>query len=136
MNLKQIFTAEETAELVNAKKEHKITMSDVELFARERLNSLYNAIVYRLYGHCKLDDVRNIDKNAIFYRDTINDIIELEKSTKQHGGNIYSIFQALKQEGYIGVCGTGYILEKPIQNITENNYKRLMTLMYEYDLIF
>lgn len=126
--LEKIFSSQEMQELVELHNSKKISIEDIMLIYKNRLDDVYNNLLHKLYSRCSIDSLTNIDGNMIFYKD------KLENMISEITDNIY-ILSALKREGYIYPCGIGYTLERPIQELTEAEYDRQQELFFEYGLI-
>ena len=126
--IEKIFSECEVQELIELHDSKKISISDIMLIYKNRLDNVYNSLLHKLYSKCSIDSLTDIDSNTIFYKDRIESMIS--ETTE----NI-NILSALKQEGYIYPCGIGYTLEKPIQGLTAAEYDRQQELFFEYGLI-
>ena len=126
--IEKIFSSEEVQELIELHDSKKISISDIMLIYKNRLDNVYNSLLHKLYSICSIDSLTDIDSNMIFYKENIESMIS------ETTDNIY-ILSALKQEGYIYPCGIGYTLEKPIQGLTTSEYERQQELFFEYGLI-
>ena len=126
--IEKIFSSEEVQELIELHDNKKISISDIMLIYKNRLDNVYNSLLHKLYSRCSIDSLTNIDGNMIFYKD------KLETMINEITDNEY-ILIALKQERYIYPCGIGYTLEKPIQGLTTAEYDRQQYLFFEYGLI-
>lgn len=126
--IEKIFNSKEMQELVELHNSKKISIEDIMLIYKNRLDDVYNNLLHKLYSRCSIDSLTNIDGNMIFYKD------KLENMISEITDNIY-ILSALKREGYIYPCGIGYTLEKPIQGLTADEYDRQQYLFFEYGLI-
>lgn len=126
--LEKIFSSQEVKELIELHNSDKISIEDIMLIYKNKLNDVYNNLLHKLYSRCSIDSLTNIDSNMIFYKD------KLESMISEITDNEY-ILIALKQERYIYPCGIGYTLEKPLQGLTEKEYSRQQELFWEYGLI-
>ena len=126
--IEKIFSSEEVQELIDLHDLRKISISDIMLIYKNRLDNVYNSLLHKLYSKCSIDSLTDIDGNMIFYKDRIETMIS------EMTDNIY-ILSALKQEGYIYPCGIGYTLKRPIQGLTTAEYDRQQYLFFEYGLI-
>lgn len=126
--LEKIFSSKEMQELIELHNSKKISIEDIMLIYKNKLNDVYNNLLHKLYSRCSIDSLTNIDSNMIFYKD------KLESMISEITDNEY-ILIALKQERYIYPCGIGYTLEKPIQGLTAAEYDRQQYLFFEYGLI-
>ena len=126
--VEKIFSECEVQELIELHDSKKISISDIMLIYKNRLDNVYNSLLHKLYSICSIDSLTDIDSNMIFYKDRIETMIS------ETTDNIY-ILSALKQEGYIYPCGIGYTLEKPLQGLTTAEYDRQQELFFEYGLI-
>ena len=126
--IEKIFSECEVQELIELHDNKKISISDIMLIYKNRLDNVYNSLLHKLYSRCSIDSLTNIDGNMIFYKD------KLETMINEITDNEY-ILIALKQERYIYPCGIGYTLEKPIQGLTTAEYDRQQYLFFEYGLI-
>lgn len=125
--IEKIFSSEEVRELIELHDNKKISISDIMLIYKNRLDNVYNCLLHKLYSRCSIDSLTDIDSNTVFYKDRIETMIS------ETTDNIYIL--ALKQEGYIYPCGIGYTLEKPLQGLTAAEYNRQQYLFFEYGLI-
>ena len=48
----------------------------------------------------------------------------------QYNSNTYNAFSSLKENGYIGVCGQGYLFNNPRITLTADQNKRLEELLF------
>lgn len=126
--LEKIFSGQEMQELVELHNSKKISIEDIILIYKNRLDNVYNCLLHKLYSIGNINSLKDIDSNTVFYKDRIESMIS--ETTE----NI-NILSALKQEGYIYPCGIGYTLEKPIQGLTAAEYDRQQYLFFEYGLI-
>ena len=126
--IEKIFSSEEVQELIELHDSKKISISDIMLIYKNRLDNVYNSLLHKLYSRCSIDSLTDIDNNMIFYKENVESMIS------EMTDNIY-ILSALKQEGYIYPCGIGYTLERPIQGLTAAEYDRQQYLFFEYGLI-
>lgn len=126
--IEKIFSSQEMQELIALHDSKKISIEDIMLIYKNKLNDVYNNLLHKLYSICSIDSLTNIDGNMIFYKD------KLETMINEITDNEY-ILIALKQEGYIYPCGIGYTLEKQIQGLTVAEYDRQQYLFFEYGLI-
>lgn len=126
--IEKVFSSEEIQELIKLNDSKKISISDIMLIYKNRLDNVYNSLLHKLYSIGNINSLKDIDSNTVFYKDRIEAMISEETD------NIY-ILSALKQEGYIYPCGIGYTLEKPIQGLTTAEYDRQQELFFEYGLI-
>lgn len=126
--IEKIFNSKEMQELVELHNSKKISIEDIMLIYKNRLDDVYNNLLHKLYSRCSIDSLTDIDSNMIFYKEKI------ESTISETTDNIY-ILSALKQEGYIYPCGIGYTLERPIQGLTAAEYDRQQYLFFEYGLI-
>lgn len=126
--IEKIFSSEEVQELIELHDSKKISISDITLIYKNRLDNVYNCLLHKLYNVGNINSLKDIDSNTVFYKDRIESMIS------ETTDNIY-ILSALKKEGYIYPCGIGYTLEKPIQGLTAAEYERQQELFFEYGLI-
>lgn len=126
--IEKIFSSEEVQELIELHDSKKISISDIMLIYKNRLDNVYNSLLHKLYSVGNINSLKDIDSNTVFYKDRIEAMIS------ETTGNIY-ILSALMKEGYIYPCGIGYTLEKPIQGLTTEEYDRQQYLFFEYGLI-
>lgn len=105
-----------------AMKQGKITIADLHILALSELAQCYNDLKSRIrcagYGD---------GENDIIHRDRIDKWLADEV---QYNSNIYNAFSSLKENGYIGVCGRGYLFNNPRITLTENQNKRLEELLF------
>ena len=126
--IEKIFSSQEMQEIIALHDSKKISISDIMLIYKNRLDNVYNSLLHKLYSRCSINSLTDIDSNIIFYKENIESMIS------ETTDNIY-ILSALKQERYIYPCGIGYTLEKPIQGLTTAEYDRQQYLFFEYGLI-
>ena len=118
MNIAKFFNAEEITAINELKKAGKMSLSDIRLLVKAEMHEAYNNLLNGLYNRNIIYDYEENFTENIIYRDTVESIIELYNIP-------YIVFTALLQEGYISVCGRGYIFNlKPVR-LTEEEYKRL-----------
>lgn len=123
------FTNEENDKIKQYIKENIISLSDLHLLVKVKINCFYNELLDSLYSRKLIDDKNKVDPNQIIYRETVEDMLRCRDIPIQE-------FHLLIEEGYISVCGSGYVFEKPQQRETETeeDYNRLMYLMYDLGL--
>ena len=126
--IEKIFSDQEVQELIELHDSKKISISDIMLIYKNRLDNVYNSLLHKLYSKCSIDSLTDIDSNTVFYKENVETMIS------ETTDNIY-ILSALKQEGYIYPCGIGYTLERPIQGLTAAEYDRQQYLFFKYGLI-
>ena len=118
MNIAKFFNAEEITAINELKKAGKMSLSDIRLLVKAEMQKAYNNLLNGLYNRDIIYDYKENFTDNIIYRDTVESIIELYNIP-------YIVFTALLQEGYISVCGRGYIFNfKPVK-LTEEEHKRL-----------
>ena len=105
-----------------------MSLSDIRLLVKAEMHEAYNNLLNGLYNRNIIHDYKENFTENIIYRDTVESIIELY--------NIPCIvFTALLQEGYISVCGRGYIFNfKPVK-LTEEEYNRLEYINWDLGVI-
>ena len=128
MNIAKFFNTEEITVINELKKAGKMSLSDIRLIVKAEMQKAYNNLLNGLYNRDIIHDYEENFTDNIIYRDTVESIIELY--------NIPCIvFSALLQEGYISVCGRGYIFNlKPVK-LTEEEYKRLEYINWDLGII-
>lgn len=126
--IEKIFSECEVQELIELHDSKKISISDIMLIYKNRLDNVYNCLLHKLYNVGNINSLKDIDSNTVYYKDRIESMIS------ETTDNIY-ILSALKREGYIYPCGIGYTLEKSIQGLTEKEYSRQQELFFKYGLI-
>ena len=128
MNIAKFFNAEEISAINELKKAGKMSLSDIKLLAKAEMQKAYNNLLNGLYNRDIIHDYKENFTENIIYRDTVESIIELYNIP-------YIVFSALLQEGYINVCGRGYIFNlKPVK-LTEEEHKRLEYINWDLGVI-
>ena len=128
MDTRKFFTPDDIALIKQNIKVGAITLDDIHLIVKNELNAVYNAILSSLYGREITDSQTAIDSESIIYRSIIDDIL--------HCYNIpFWKFHTLIENGYISVCGSGYIFNRDAIDLTEAEYNRLLYLTYDVGII-
>lgn len=128
MNTSKFFSPDEIALIKRNIKAGAMTLDDIRLIVKNELNGIYNTILSSLYGMEITDSPTAINSDSIIYKHIIDDILSC--------CNIpFWKFHTLIEEGYISVCGSGYTFEKPIQDLTEAEYDRLIYVMWDIGII-
>lgn len=128
MNTSKFFTPEDIALIKRNIKAGAMTLDDIRLIVKNELNGIYNTILSSLYGREITDSPTTIDSDSIIYKHIIEDVL-----------CCYNIpfwkFHSLIEEGYISICGRGYIFNRDAVSLSENEYNRLMYLTYDVSII-
>lgn len=128
MNTSKFFTPEDIALIKRNIKAGAMTLDDIRLIVKNELNAVYNTILSSLYGREITDNPTSIDSDSIIYKHIIEDVL-----------CCYNIpfwkFHSLIEEGYISICGRGYIFNRDAVNLSENEYNRLIYLTYNVGII-
>ena len=128
MNIAKFFNTEEITAINELKKAGKMSLSDIRLIVKAEMQKAYNNLLNGLYNRDIIHDYKENFRENIIYRDTVESIIELYNIP-------YIVFTALLQEGYISICGRGYIFNlKPVK-LTEEEYNRLVYINWELGVI-
>lgn len=120
MNYNEILTPQEIADFKALFKQKKATVDDLKLWTKAEMITIYNEII------SILGCMNALDHKGIYYRESMMAILA---SIERYNSNAPAVFLALKQSGYIGVCGTGYTLEKPRQRLTDSETDRIAEIM-------
>lgn len=102
---------------IGAVKTKTITTDDLQLLFLSDMALLLGDIIARIRCRNGFEDIREDD---IFYRDYIEKMIP---------DNSWHTFSALKQAGYIGVCGRGYTIDGRIK-LSEAEHKRITDIIF------
>lgn len=128
MNTSKFFSPDEIALIKRNIKAGAMTLDDIRLIVKNELNGIYNTILSSLYGMEITDSPTTIDSDSIIYKHIIEDVL-----------CCYNIpfwkFHSLIEEGYISICGRGYIFNRDAVSLSENEYNRLMYLTYDVGII-
>lgn len=128
MNTSKFFTPEDIALIKRNIKAGAMTLDDIHLIVKNELNGIYNTILSSLYGREITDSPTTIDSDSIIYKHIVEDVL-----------CCYNIpfwkFHGLIEEGYISICGRGYIFNRDAMDLTEAEYNRLMYITYEVGII-
>jgi len=95
-----------------------VTLDDLDLIYVSDMKLLHDEIIARI--RC-MNGFQAIKTDDIFSREYIENMIP---ENKQH------VFKALKQTGYIGVCGRGYTINSQIK-LTDAEYERVTKVIWE-----
>lgn len=120
MNYNEILTPQEIADFKALFKQKKATVEDLKLWTKAEMIIIYNEILSALRG------LNAYDSKGIYYRESIRWIL---RNIARYHSNAEAVFIVLKQSGYVGVCGTGYTLEKPRQRLTDSETDRIAEIM-------
>lgn len=120
MNYNEILTPQEIADFKALFKQKKATVDDLRLWAKAEMITVYNEIISAF--NC----MSALDFKGVYYRESMRAILT---NIERYNSNAPAVFLALKQSGYIGVCGTGYTLEKPRQRLTGSETDRIAEIM-------
>ena len=128
MNISKFFTPEDITAINDYKRAGKMSIADVKLLVKAEMQRAYNSLLDGLYNRDIIHSYKEDYTDYIIHRDTVKNIIELY--------NIPCIvFTALLQEGYISVCGRGYIFNlKPVK-LTDEEYNRLEYINFDLGVI-
>lgn len=128
MNTSKFFTSKDITLIKRNIKAGAMTLDDIRLIVKNELNGIYNTILSSLYGRKITNTPTSIDSDSIIYKHIIEDVL-----------CCYNIpfwkFHSLIENGYISVCGRGYIFNRDAVNLSENEYNRLMYLTYDVGII-
>lgn len=128
MNTRKFFSSADIALIRQNIKTGAMTLDDIRLIVKNELNGIYNTILSSLYGREITDSPITIDSDSIIYKQIIEDVL-----------CCYNIpfwkFHSLIEEGYISICGRGYIFNRDAVSLSENEYNRLMYLTYDVSII-
>ena len=128
MNISKFFTPEDITAINDYKKAGKMSIADVKLLVKAEMQLAYNSLLDGLYSRDIIHSFKEDYTDYIIYRDTVESIIELYNIP-------YIVFTALLQEGYISVCGRGYIFNlKPVK-LTDEEYNRLEYINFDLGVI-
>ena len=128
MNTRKFFSRDDVALIRQNIKAGAMTVDDIHIIVKNELNGIYNTILSSLFCREITDSPTAIDSDSIIYKHVIEDILSCHNIP-------FWKFHTLIEEGYISVCGSGYTFEKPIQDLTEAEYDRLMYLMWDIGII-
>lgn len=120
MNYNEILTPQEISDFKALFKQKKATADDLKLWTKAEMITIYNEII------SILGCMNALDHKGIYYRESMTAILA---NIERYKFNVPAVFSALKQSGYIGVCGTGYTLDKPKQILTDEESDRLAEIM-------
>ena len=128
MNISKFFSPDEIALVKRNIKAGAMTLDDIRLIVKNELNGIYNTILSSLYGREITDSPTTIDSDSIIYKHIIEDVL-----------CCYNIpfwkFHSLIEEGYISICGSGYIFNRDAMDLTEAEYNRLVYLTFDVGII-
>ena len=128
MNTQKFFSRDDVALIRQNIKAGAMTVDDIHLIVKNELNAVYNTVLSSLYGRKLTDSPTAIDSDSIIYNHVIEDVLYC-----------YNIpfwkFHSLIEEGYISICGRGYIFNRDAMDLTEAEYNRLDYLTYDVGII-
>ena len=128
MNTRKFFNREDIALIRQNIKAGAMTVDDIHIIVKNELNGIYNTILSSLFCREITDSPTAIDSDSIIYKHIIEDVL-----------CCYNIpfwkFHSLIEEGYISICGRGYIFNRDAMDLTEAEYDRLMYVMWDIGII-
>lgn len=112
------FTTAETAELKALIKSGDINTNDIKLLVKADLISTVGTLRHSLYSAELINSLYGVDDTSIISRETIKDIAD------RFNIPMWKIGIAV-EEGYLSICGSGYIFDTTLKTFSEDEYSRL-----------
>lgn len=122
------FTTAETAELKALIKSGDINTDDIKLLVKADLISTVGTLRHSLYSAELINSLYGVDDTSIISRETIKDIAD------RFNIPMWKIGIAV-EEGYLSICGSGYIFDTTLKTLSEDEHSRLDYLTFEKGLI-
>ena len=122
------FTTAETAELKALIKSGDINTDDIKLLVKADLISTVGTLRHSLYSAELINSLYGVDDTSIISRETIKDI------ASHFNIPMWKIGTAV-EEGYLSICGSGYIFDITLKALSEDEHSRLDYLTFEKGLI-
>lgn len=128
MKSTDFFTATEIAELKTLIKSGDINTADIKLLIKADLISAVGTLRNSLYAAELINSLYGVDNASIISRETIKDI------ASRFNIPMWKIGTAV-EEGYLSICGGGYIFDTTLKILSEDENSRLDYLTFEKGLI-
>lgn len=128
MKTTDFFTVTEIAELKTLIKSGDINTNDIKLLVKADLISAVGTLRNSLYAAELINSLYDVDNISIISRETIKDIAD------RFNIPMWKIGIAV-EEGYLSICGSGYIFDTTLKTFSEDEYSRLDYLTFKKGLI-
>lgn len=128
MKTTDFFTVTEIAELKTLIKSGDINTNDIKLLVKADLISAVRTLRNSLYAAELINSLYDVDNISIISRETIKDIAD------RFNIPMWKIGIAV-EEGYLSICGSGYIFDTTLKTFSEDEYSRLDYLTFKKGLI-
>lgn len=122
------FTAAEIAELKALIKSGDINTADIKLLVKADLISAVGTLRNSFYAAELINSLYGVDNVSIISREAIKDI------ASRFNIPMWKIGTAV-EEGYLSICGGGYIFDTTLKTLSEDEHSRLDYLTFEKGLI-
>lgn len=127
MKSTDFFTAAEIAKLKALIKSGDINTADIKLLVKADLISAVGTLRNSLYAAELINSLYDVDNISIISRETIKDIAD------RFNIPMWKIGIAV-EEGYLSICGSGYIFDTTLKTLSEDEHSRLDYLTFEKGL--
>jgi hypothetical protein len=128
MKTTDFFTVTEIAELKTLIKSGDINTNDIKLLVKADLISAVGTLRNSLYAAELINSLYGADNVSIISRKAIKDI------ASRFNIPMWKIGTAV-EEGYLSICGSGYIFDITLKALSEDEHSRLDYLTFEKGLI-
>lgn len=127
MKTTDFFTTAETAKLKALIKSGDINTDDIKLLVKADLISTVGTLRHSLYSAELINSLYDVDNVSIISRKAIKDI------ASRFNIPMWKIGTAV-EEGYLSICGSGYIFDITLKVLSEDEHSRLDYLTFEKGL--